>query len=177
MKKVLIVVDVQNDFVTGSLGTKEAQYALENIIKKVKEFEGEIIFTKDTHHENYLQTREGKYLPIKHCIEGEEGYELVSELERIRSLYNYKVFKKPTFASVNLAIYLLDLYNKNELESVELIGLCTDICVISNALMIKGYMPELDISVDASCCAGVSKEKHLAALEVLKSNQIIVEGE
>lgn len=172
--KYLIVVDMQNDFVTGSLGTKEAQAITAGMIQKVKEFQGVVIFTKDTHGEDYLSTQEGRMLPVEHCIKGTEGWQLVPDLEEIQRQGRHPVFEKNTFGSVELARFLLEKYREKEIESVELAGLCTDICVISNALLIKAYMPELPVAVDASCCAGVSPEKHRAALQTMESCQIIL---
>ncbi len=169
MKKVLVVVDMQNDFVDGALGTKEAQAIVENVVKKVQAFKGEIIFTKDTHPKNYLETQEGHFLPVEHCIEGSDGWQIIDALKP----YVKTVITKPTFGSIDLATML----KEENVESIELIGLCTDICVVSNALLLKASMPEISIHVDASCCAGVTPEKHQAALETMKSCQIIIHGE
>lgn len=171
-KNVLIVVDVQNDFVDGALGTKEAQAMLPQLLTKVRAFDGEVIYTKDTHPENYLETQEGKNLPVPHCIKGTKGWELVPELRKLQAERGSLVVEKPTFGSAQLAHVLHDRYEKGELASVELVGLCTDICVISNALVLKAAMPELPITVDPACCAGVTPEKHAAALAVMQSCQI-----
>lgn len=173
-RKCLVVVDMQNDFVTGSLGTKEGEAIVGNVVDKVNNFDGEVLFTKDTHPENYLDTQEGKNLPVVHCIKDTEGWELVPELAAIVAEKGYRVFEKPTFGSVELANYLKKKYDDGELESVELVGICTDICVISNALMIKAFMPELPMKVDSSCCAGVTVAKHEAALEAMRSCQLEV---
>lgn len=173
-EKYLIVIDVQNDFVTDALGTKEAQAIVEPVVEKIKSFEGTVIFTKDTHEERYLDTQEGTYLPVRHCIRGTKGWELVDPVDALRKERNAVVYEKPTFGSVELAEALRVKYENQELESVELIGLCTDICVISNALLLKAVMPECPIYVDASCCAGVTPEKHQAALETMQSCQIIL---
>lgn len=170
-KQVLVVIDMQKDFIDGALGTKEAIAIVENVVDKIKNFEGEVIFTRDTHFENYSQTQEGKKLPVPHCIKGTEGWEINNELERLRTP-EMKVFDKPTFGSVELAQYLK--LNK-ELESVTLIGLCTDICVISNAMLIKAFLPEVEVVVDAKCCAGVTPKTHENALEAMKMCQINVE--
>ena len=172
--KVLVVVDVQNDFVTGALGTPEAQAMLPKLVDKVKGFDGEVWFTKDTHEPDYLSTQEGKYLPVEHCIKGTAGWEFAPELEVLIGSMGEKarVFEKPTFGSVKLADALSELRSSGELESVELVGICTDICVVSNALLIKANMPELPVLVDGSCCAGVTPEKHSAALEVMASCQV-----
>ena len=175
--KYFIVIDMQNDFVTGALGTKEAEAAAQNTIQKVKQFQGKILFTQDTHEENYLETQEGKILPVKHCIRGTVGWRLIPELEVFQKEANHPVFEKNTFGSVALAQFLLEKYREKSIESVELAGLCTDICVISNALLIKAYTPELPIIVDVSCCAGVSPDKHHAALQTMESCQIILNAD
>lgn len=172
--RYLIVIDMQNDFVTGALGTREAETAAENTIQKIKQFQGEILFTQDTHEENYLDTQERKMLPVKHCIRGTAGWKLISELEAFQKETNHLVFEKNTFGSVALAQFLLEKYREKSIESIELAGLCTDICVISNALLVKAYMPELPVIVDTACCAGVSPEKHHAALQTMESCQIIL---
>lgn len=175
-KKILLVIDVQNDFVDGALGTKEAQAMLPTLLDKVRSFDGDIIYTKDTHPENYLETQEGKNLPVPHCIKGTKGWELVPALAELQQKSGSKVYEKPTFGSVMLAHELHQRYVTGEIASIELVGLCTDICVISNALLLKAAMPELPITIDPDCCAGVTPEKHAAALEVMKSCQIGVEG-
>ena len=165
MAKVLIVIDMQNDFVDGALGTKEAEKIVPAVINKVQSAVNNndgIIFTKDTHYNDYLNTAEGKNLPVEHCIKGSKGWEIIPGLNR----YAGKVIEKNTFGSINLP---KEVENYDE---IELIGLCTDICVISNALLLKAYFPEKNISVDASCCAGVTQESHNNALEAMKMCQI-----
>ncbi|MDE6312542.1 MAG: cysteine hydrolase [Lachnospiraceae bacterium] len=168
--KVLVVVDMQNDFIEGALGSKEAIAILSHVEKKIKNFTGEVIFTRDTHYDNYSETQEGQKLPVSHCIKGTTGWQINERLEKLRTR-EMKVFDKPTFGSVKLAEYLA---GKENLESVELIGLCTDICVISNAMLIKAFLPEVEIQIDASCCAGVTPESHHNALEAMKMCQIAV---
>lgn len=168
MKKVLVVVDMQKDFINGALGTKEAQAIVDSVVETVKCFEGQVIFTRDTHAENYLETQEGKNLPVPHCIEGTDGWQLDRKLECLRT-DTMKIFDKPTFGSMALADYLKA---EEELESVTLIGLCTDICVISNALLIKAALPETEIRVIEKCCAGVTPQSHKNALEAMKMCQI-----
>lgn len=174
--RYLIVIDMQNDFVTGALGTEEAKAAAQNTMQKIKRFQGKVLFTQDTHEENYLDTQEGRKLPVKHCIKGTTGWRLIPELEAVQQQENYPVFEKNTFGSVALAQFLLEKYQQKRIESVELVGLCTDICVISNALLIKAYIPELPVIVDTACCAGVSPDKHHAALQTMESCQIILEN-
>lgn len=171
--KVLVVVDMQNDFIDGSLGTKEAQGIVENTAKKIRQFDGKVYFTRDTHEENYLETQEGHNLPVKHCIRGTDGWQLHPE---IAALCTDAVIDKPAFGSVELAKILKEQNEIKPLESVTLIGLCTDICVISNAMLIKAFMPEVPIIVDAACCAGVTPQSHLRALESMQSCQMIIEN-
>lgn len=176
MKKYLIVIDMQNDFVTGVLGTDKAREISKKVVHKVDDYDGEVVFTLDTHNDNYLKTQEGRMLPVEHCIKSTDGWRLIPELDELRIKYSYSVFEKPSFGSTALVRFLLDKYNAGELESAELIGVCTDICVVSNALLIKAYMPELTVYVDAECCAGVTHEKHNAALDVMESCQIILKN-
>lgn len=169
MKRLLVVVDMQKDFIDGSLGTKEAQEIVPGVVKKIKEYEAagdEVVFTFDTHHENYLETQEGKRLPVKHCIKGTEGWELDKELQG----FSGKRFEKPAFGSRELAQWA----KAGGFSSIELVGLCTDICVISNALLLKAFLPETPVLVDASCCAGVTPKSHENALEAMKMCQIDV---
>lgn len=173
MKKILIVVDMQNDFVDGALGTPEAQAIVDNVVKKINTFDGDIVATYDTHFEDYSDTQEGKNLPVPHCIKGTKGWELNDKVEESISQKECTKIEKITFGSVELPIFISENYDV-ENTRVELIGLCTDICVVSNALLLKANFPEMDISVDASCCAGVTVEKHMAALEVMRSCQIDV---
>ena len=167
--KVLVVVDMQKDFIDGALGTPEAVAIVPHVIDKIKQYESEggiVIYTKDTHFANYLETREGKHLPVEHCIKGTLGHEIPPEILRGHEL----IFEKLTFGSVELAEYLSGI----DFDEVELIGLCTDICVVSNALMIKAHFPEREVAVDSSCCAGVTPATHEAALTTMKMCQIII---
>jgi len=173
MKKILIVVDMQNDFVDGALGTTEAQAIVDNVVEKINAFDGDIIATYDTHFENYSDTQEGKKLPVPHCIKDTKGWELNSKIEEALSQHNCARFEKITFGSVELPIFISENYDVENIQ-IELVGLCTDICVVLNALLLKANFPEMEISVDASCCAGVTQEKHMAALEVMRSCQINV---
>ena len=173
-ERYLLVIDVQNDFVNGSLGSDDAQAVLGNIISKVENFDGMVTFTRDTHQTDYLSTQEGKYLPVEHCIEGTEGWELADELKEYAGEHGSIIYDKPSFGNMNLASDIKSLYKLNRLESVEIIGLDTDICVVSNALIIKAAVPELPIYVDTSCCAGSTRERHDAAIEVMKSCQILM---
>ena len=171
---ILIVVDMQNDFIDGALGSPEAVAILPKVEEKIKSFDGRVIFTRDTHAENYLETQEGKNLPVKHCIKDSDGWQIKAELEALRT---EKAIDKPTFGSVELGKLLLSFDRKKPIESITLIGVCTDICVISNAMVIKAFLPEVKIIVDASCCAGVSPATHKQALEAMKVCQIEIINE
>jgi nicotinamidase-related amidase len=172
MKKILIVIDMQNDFIDAALGTSEAVKIIEAVKEKIRSYPAEnVIATMDTHGENYMETQEGKYLPVPHCIKGSEGWKIRPDIAAL--LTGAKIYEKPTFGSTAMAADLKALSEEEKIE-LELIGLCTDICVVSNALLLKAMMPEVHISVDAACCAGVTPEKHLAALETMRSCQVQV---
>ncbi len=164
--KYLIVVDMQVDFINGSLGSDLATAIVPNVVKKVKNYNGKVIFTRDTHFKEYLQTQEGRNLPVEHCIKDTNGWEICEELKP----YVKKVVDKITFGSIDLP-EVIKGYGE-EIEEIELCGLCTDICVISNAMLLKASFPEVKISVDASCCAGVTLESHNNALNAMKVVQI-----
>lgn len=171
MNHILVVVDMQRDFVDGALGTKEAEAIVDNVVKKIRDFDGEIFVTYDTHGEDYLETNEGRHLPIAHCVKGTDGWKLDARVQAALEEKTFVPIEKITFGSLDLPIILEEHFNTDEI-CVELIGLCTDICVVSNALLLKAHYPQMPIFVDASCCAGVTREKHLAALEVMRSCQI-----
>lgn len=173
MKHFLVVVDMQKDFVDGALGTKEAVAIVPDVAKKIENFEGEIFATLDTHFENYMQTSEGRNLPVPHCIKGTEGWALDKAVAAALEHKGYTPVEKLTFGSVELP-GMLKAAAGGEDFTIELIGLCTDICVVSNALLLKASFPEVEIAVDAVCCAGVTPEKHEAALETMRSCQIEV---
>ena len=170
--RYLIVVDMQKDFVTGVLGTKEAQQILPAVTAKVQDYDGKVIFTRDTHQENYMETQEGKYLPVPHCIRGSEGWQLMDSLEELRAARNLAVYDKVTFGCPQLAQDLVKANEQEPITSIELIGVCTDICVVSNALLIKAHLPEVPMYVDPTCCAGVTPGSHEAALATMRSCQI-----
>ena len=171
MKKILIVVDMQNDFIDGALGSVEAENIVDNCVNKILNFKGDIIATYDTHFSEYLSTMEGKNLPVPHCIKGTRGWELNANIQNALNEKNYHSIEKITFGSVELPQFIKKNYNTDEIE-VEFIGLCTDICVISNALLLKANFPEMKISADPLCMAGVTVDKHNAAIEVMKSCHI-----
>ena len=174
MRKLLVVVDMQKDFIDGALGTKEAVGIVPAVVSRIGEYAAEDVFvTRDTHQKDYLSTQEGKKLPVEHCIEGTPGWELDARVAE--AVEGATVVNKPTFGSTELVDMIKRISEKEDV-SIELIGLCTDICVVSNALLLKAAMPEAEISVDASCCAGVTPEKHKAALETMSSCQITIKG-
>ena len=166
--KLLIVVDMQNDFIDGALGTKEAVAIVPNVAEKIKRARDagwEVVFTRDTHQKNYLQTQEGKNLPVVHCILGSKGWQISDKLDVGKS----RIFDKPSFGSLDLADYVA---TQNDLEEIELVGLCTGICVISNAFILKAKVPEVKITVDSSCCACVTPESHATALSAMRLCQV-----
>ena len=163
--RFLIVVDMQNDFISGSLGSSEAQAIVPRVVRKVASFQGTIVFTRDTHTEEYLSTQEGKNLPVLHCVKGTDGWQICKEL----APYAQHVVDKGAFGSIDLPAYLGAF---GDVEEVELCGLCTDICVISNAMLLKSAYPEATMKVDASCCAGVTEERHNTALCAMRAVQI-----
>ena len=173
MKKVLVVVDMQKDFINGVLGTKEAEGIVDYVVSKIKDFDGEIIATMDTHGQNYLETAEGKKLPAPHCIKMTHGWLLNEKVFDALSGKNYKIIEKKTFGAKKL---VKELHRKKYKEAMEIefVGLCTDICVVSNVLLAKAYFPEAKISVDVKGCAGVTPQSHQAALETMKMCQIDV---
>lgn len=201
--KLLIVVDMQNDFINGSLGTPEAQAIVPNVVKKIENWDGKIICTMDTHNEDYLSTMEGKKLPVEHCIKNTHGWEIPARITRIiNANENAATIEKRTFGAwaflVDVALcperpnkellqevrkldgdllFFNDFINIKPLSEIQLIGLCTDICVVSNALLAKAFFPEVPIVVDASCCAGTTPENHKAALQVMKCCQIDIINE
>lgn len=166
--KTLIVIDMQNDFIDGALGTKEAQAIVFNVKKKIEKYKknnNRVIFTRDTHKENYLETNEGRCLPVKHCIYGTPGWEIPGVLDDVKCRH----IDKSNFGWL--------FWKEFDFEEIELVGLCTDICVVSNALILKAMFPEINITVDASCCAGTTPENHKAALQTMKMCHINVINE
>ncbi len=174
MQNILIVVDMQNDFIDGALGTKEAVAIVPKVAEKIQSFDGKVLFTRDTHESNYLETQEGRKLPVEHCIRGTEGWEISPVLA---PLCTETPIDKVTFGAKQLGGILEALNDKEPIGSITLIGLCTDICVISNAMLAKAFLPEVEVIVDAGCCAGVTPESHKNALAAMKMCQITVENE
>lgn len=173
MRKILVVVDMQKDFIDGSLGTPEARAIVDSVIEKMKTYDkADIYVTRDTHGADYLETEEGKNLPVVHCVKETAGWQLHPEIEALAD--SAHIIDKPTFGSLRL-MELLKQENEREPLEMELVGLCTDICVVSNALLLKAAMPENKIRVDRTCCAGVTPESHEAALMTMKMCQIETE--
>ena len=174
MQNVLVVVDMQNDFIDGALGTKEAVAIVPNVLEKIKNFDGTVLFTRDTHKDNYMETQEGRNLPVPHCIKGSIGWQIRAELDALRTT---PAIDKVTFGSSLLPEKLLALNAVDSIESITFVGLCTDICVISNVMIAKAFLPEVPVIVDAACCAGVTPESHKNALEAMKVCQVQVVNE
>ena len=171
MQDVLVVVDMQNDFIDGALGTKEAVAIVPKVEEKIRNFNGTVLFTRDTHENWYLETQEGKKLPVPHCIRDTEGWQIRRELDILRKT---EPVGKETFGSTDLADDLVAMNIDDEIKSITFVGLCTDICVISNALLVKAALPEVPIIVDAACCAGVTPESHENALKAMEMCQVEV---
>lgn len=173
MRKILLAIDMQNDFIDGILGTPEAAAVVDHVVEEIRKYPSrDIIATRDTHGENYLNTQEGKNLPVPHCIKGTQGWELHPRIAE--ALEDAVIIDKPTFGSAELAHVLARMAQEDELD-ITLVGLCTDICVVSNALLIKAALPETPVRVIGSCCAGVTPESHQAALETMKMCQVKIE--
>ncbi len=171
MQDILIVIDMQNDFIDGALGTEEAVAIVPKVKKKIEEFRGIVLFTRDTHETSYLETQEGKNLPVPHCIRNTVGWNIRPELDALRKT---DPIDKETFGSSDLGGVLLDLNKNEEIGSITFVGLCTDICVISNVMIVKAFLPEVPIIVDAKCCAGVTVESHENALKAMEMCQVKV---
>lgn len=171
--RVLVVVDMQNDFVDGSLGTPEAVGIVPAVAERIAGWEGEICVTQDTHGPDYLETQEGRLLPVPHCVRGTDGWLLAPAVERaLAGKSAVRLFPKPAFGSQDLARALAE--QRDEIEEIVMVGLCTDICVLSNALILKAFLPETPVTVDAACCAGVSPQSHRNALDALRGCQVRV---
>lgn len=172
MQNILIVIDMQNDFINGVLGTPEAIAIVPSVVEKVKNFSGSVFFTQDTHDNDYMDTQEGRNLPVPHCIRDTQGWQICAALQP----FCRNVIYKKTFGSDELAIQLKALNQQNPIQSITFVGLCTDICVISNAMLIKAFLPETKIIVDAKCCAGVTPRRHHIALQAMEMCQIQIEN-
>lgn len=171
---VLVVVDMQNDFIDGALGTPEAQAILPGVIEKVRSFPGRVLYTLDTHGEDYLDTQEGANLPVVHCVKGTPGWQVPDALAAALAEKDARAYEKPSFGSVELARDLAGMNEKEPVSLIEFVGVCTDICVVSNTLLAKAYLPEVPVAVEASLCAGVTPEAHEAALATMASCQVNV---
>ena len=169
--KILVVVDMQNDFIDGALGTSEAVAIVPYVKQVIESFDGKVFFTRDTHFDDYMNTQEGKNLPVPHCIKGSDGWQIRPELDSLRKT---EAIDKVTFGSSAL----VDVLKKEKnIEEITFIGLCTDICVISNVAVVKAFFPEIPISVDAKACAGVTPQSHRTALEAMKAIQVKIINE
>ncbi len=174
MQDILVVVDMQNDFVDGALGSSAAQAIVPKVVEKIQNFPGTVLFTRDTHETDYLQTQEGKNLPVPHCIRNTNGWQLCPAVEQLRRT---EPLDKVTFGSRQLGELLCRMDLQQAVSSVTLVGLCTDICVISNAMLVKAFLPEVPVIVDAACCAGVTPESHQTALDAMRACQIKIEND
>ncbi len=173
---VLVVIDMQNDFISGSLKGRDTEKLLDKVVEKVNEFHGEVIYTLDTHYEDYLKTKEGENLPIKHCIKGTWGHEIADELKETRSFEKSKKFEKNTFASIELGEYLKKLDEKKGIDSIYFLGLVADICVVSNVLLVKGFLPEKNIYLYKDLTEGLTEEKKKSAIDVMESCHIKIKA-
>ena len=169
MSKVLAVIDMQNDFIDGALGTPEAESIVSNVIKTIEEFDGRVIYTMDTHGKNYMDTQEGKNLPVPHCIKGTPGWDIHKD---IKAIMREEAIEKPGFGSVDFGERLLAINNEDPIESITFVGLCTDICVIVGVMIAKTFLPEVPLIVKSDCCAGVTPESHANALKVMEMCQV-----
>lgn len=174
MQDVLIVVDMQKDFINGALGTPEAVAIVPAVVEKLRGFKGQVIFTRDTHYEDYLDTQEGHNLPVPHCMRGSDGWQICQELQPFAE--NAVVLDKVTFGSMELGPMLQDMHEEDAISSITFVGLCTDICVISNVMIAKAFLPEVPIIVDAACCAGVTPASHNTALASMRTCQVQIEN-
>ncbi len=174
MQHILVVVDMQNDFIDGALGTPEARAVVQHVADKIRGFEGRVMATRDTHGDNYLATQEGRKLPVTHCVQGTWGWQIHPE---IQPLLREEPVDKPVFGSDRLGHMLKEANEQEPIASVTLVGLCTDICVISNAAIIRAFLPETEVIVDAACCAGVTPQSHQTALDAMKACQVRIENE
>lgn len=174
MRNILVVVDMQKDFTYGALRNEAAIAVIGKVAEKIRSHEGEVIFTYDTHGADYSQTQEGRKLPVPHCIEGTDGWELVEEIDALCKAGSCRVYRKNTFGCMQLAEDIVKMHTEKPIDSIEVIGICTDICVISNAMLIKAAVPEVTVKVDSGCCAGVTEESHETALKAMAGCQIEV---
>ena len=173
---VLVVIDMQNDFISGSLKGKDTEKLLDKVVEKVNEFNGEVIYTLDTHYEDYLKTKEGENLPIEHCIKGTWGHEIADKLKETKSFDKSKKFEKNTFASIELGEYLKNLDEKEGIDSIYFLGLVADICVVSNILLVKGFLPEKNIYLYKDLTEGLTDEKKKSAIDVMESCHIKIKA-
>ena len=173
MEKLLIVVDMQNDFINGLLGTSEAMAIVDKVMEKIKSFDGKIVYTKDSHTADYLNSREGKLLPIQHCRKGTDGWRLCPEIEKLFLDMQADCIEKVGFGACDLPEYINKKF-PNGIDYVELVGLCTDACVLANAMLVRTFFPETEVVIDASCCAGITPQGHKTALDAMRTCQITI---
>lgn len=171
---VLVVIDMQNDFIDGSLGTNEAQAIVPKVLAKLKQHQGQVCYTQDTHHDNYLETQEGHYLPVQHCQKNTQGWQIQAELNDLLKKKMAQGFEKQGFGSPELMQALVNSHLQKPLTSISIMGLCTDICVIANAMLLKSALPNVPIYIHASCCAGVTPESHQTALAAMEACQMAI---
>lgn len=174
MRKILVVIDMQNDFTYGALRNDDCIDVIGKVAEKIRSYDGEVIFTRDTHDGGYLETQEGRKLHVPHCIKGSEGWDLVDGIADLARKLGAKIYDKKTFGSMELAQDIAKMNESEKIDEVELVGICTDICVISNAMLIKAAVPETVVKVDSACCAGVTRQSHETALAAMKGVQIEV---
>ena len=175
MSKVLVVVDMQNDFVSGALAAPNGPSIVAGVIDCINNFDGEVVYTLDTHYDNYLQTQEGTNLPVPHCVKDSDGWKLPADIQAALDARGAKCFEKPSFGSPDLALALVEKNKVEPIEEVVLIGICTDICVITNTMTIKCFLPEVKVSVKSQLCAGVSDQSHQTALDAMRMCQVNIE--
>ena len=178
---VLVVIDMQHDFVDGSLGSPQARAIVDNVRQKIASFDGPVIFTRDTHDTDYLESQEGRHLPVVHCVKDTIGWQimesLITAVEKRNTIHPYFIIDKPNFGSSELVTRLQGMNAAEPIESITLVGVCTDVCVVSNAILLKAGLPEVPIHVDPKCCAGVTEESHEAALLTMRQCQIEVDND
>lgn len=172
-QKYLVVVDMQNDFTTGALGTPEARAIVPGVVEYASSFPGVVLLTRDTHYADYLTTREGRLLPVTHCVEGSDGWQFVPGIQALRTERGWRVFDKETFASTELAHFLAGKEREEGIASVEIVGLCTDVCVISSALVLRSACPQTPVYVHPTLCAGSTPERHERALDIMAACQVL----
>ena len=172
MARVLVVVDMQNDFITGALGSPDGPGIVDGVVDYIKKFDGDVVYTLDTHYDNYMETQEGRNLPVPHCIKGSEGWKLPEKIQAALDERGAQAFEKPSFGSPDLALAMVEKNKKEPIDEIVLLGICTDICVITNTMTLKCFLPEVKVTVESGLCAGVTGEQHQQALNAMKICQV-----